>query len=85
MAIEERSSAKSGGAVAAGQPPEQNMQAARNALQETFVELKKTTWPTRTEANRLTAVVIGVILVLSLYMGLLDVVLSWIDKLFHLT
>ena len=84
MAIEERPAVK-GGIAMGTQPPEQNLQAARNTLQETLVELKKTTWPTRTEANRLTAVVIGVILVLSLYMGLLDAALSALDRLFKLT
>jgi preprotein translocase SecE subunit len=85
MAIEERPSAKGGSAMGTGPPPEQNLQVARNTLQETIVELKKTTWPTRAEANRLTAVVIGVILVLALYMGLLDAVLSSLDRIFQLT
>jgi preprotein translocase SecE subunit len=85
MAIEERPSAKGVTAMGTGQPPEQNLQVARNTLQETIVELKKTTWPTRAEANRLTAVVIGVILVLALYMGLLDAALSSLDRIFQLT
>jgi preprotein translocase SecE subunit len=85
MAIEERPSTKGVTSVGTGQPPEQNLKVARNTLQETIVELKKTTWPTRAEANRLTAVVIGVILVLALYMGLLDAALSSLDRIFQLT
>jgi len=85
MAIEERPSTKAVVASGSGQPPEQNLQAARNTLQETIVELKKTTWPTRSEANRLTVVVIGVILVLGLYMGLLDAALSTLDRILKLT
>ena len=85
MAIEERPSAKGGTAAGTAQPPEQNLQVARNTLQETIVELKKTTWPTRAEANRLTLVVIGVIVVLGLYMGLLDAALSMLDKALKLT
>ena len=85
MATDERAATKGGVPVTTGSPPEQNVQAARNTLKETIVELQKTTWPTRTEANRLTAVVIGVIIVLGLYMGLLDAALSSLDRVFKLT
>jgi preprotein translocase SecE subunit len=85
MAIEERSSTKGGAGMGTGPTPEPNVQATRNTLRETIVELQKTTWPTRAEANRLTAVVIGVIVALAIYMGLLDAVLSAMDRLFKLT
>jgi len=85
MAIEERPSAKGAAVTGTGQPPEQNLQVARNTLQETYVELKKTTWPTRLEANRLTAVVIAVIIALGIYMGLLDALLSSLDHVLNLT
>ena len=65
--------------------PDVTKQSLSLTLKETWEELKKTTWPTRQEANRLTAVVIGVIIVLGIYMGLLDVLLSKIDQLFNLT
>jgi preprotein translocase subunit SecE len=55
---------------------EPGLQKTRNTLMETWVELKKTTWPSKQEANRLTLVVIGVIVVLGIYMGLLDTLLS---------
>ena len=58
---------------------------ANNVLQETLVELKKTTWPTRQEANRLTLVVIGIIIALGIYMGGLDALFSQLDRLFKLT
>ena len=85
MAVEERTSAKGGAVVTSGPAPEQNVQVARNTLKETIVELQKTTWPTKAEANRLTAVVIGVIVVLGFYMGLLDAVLSSLDRILKLT
>jgi len=85
MAIEQRPSAKVGVPMTAAPPADQNVKSARNTLKETLVELQKTTWPTRAEANRLTAVVIGVIVALGLYMGLLDAALSSIDRIFKLT
>jgi preprotein translocase subunit SecE len=84
MAIEERSSAK-GAAMGTGTTSDQNVPSARNTLRETLVELQKTTWPTRAEANRLTMVVIGVIIALGIYMGLLDALFSAIDRMFNLT
>ena len=60
------------------------IQKGSNFLREVQAELKKTTWPTRNEANRLTAVVIAVIIVLGCYMGLLDYGLSWIVSTYSL-
>jgi preprotein translocase subunit SecE len=74
MAIEQKPPSKTG-SPAGGDPGPQR---ARNTLVETWVELKKTTWPSKQEANRLTMVVIGVIVVLGIYMGLLDTLLSFI-------
>jgi preprotein translocase subunit SecE len=48
------------------------MTPAPNFLNEVITELKKTTWPTRQEALRLTYVVIAVIIVLGVYMAILD-------------
>ena len=45
-------------------------------LQEVLMELSKTTWPTRPEALKLTYIVIGVIVVLGIYMGIMDVALG---------
>jgi preprotein translocase subunit SecE len=41
---------------------------------ETVSELKKVSWPTRREAIRLTWIVIGVILVMALILGGLDLI-----------
>jgi preprotein translocase subunit SecE len=53
-------------------------------LNEVIVELKKTTWPTPKEAWRLTTVVLGVLIVIGIYVGLIDFVLSWATKRFQL-
>ena len=39
-------------------------------------ELKKVTWPTRKETVRLTIVVIGISLIIGLYIGIIDVLLT---------
>jgi preprotein translocase subunit SecE len=51
---------------------------------EVIVELRKTTWPTPKEAWRLTSVVLGVILVVAVYIGTIDFVLSFLTKKFNL-
>ena len=45
-------------------------------LKEVQIELKKVTWPTRQQATRLTALVVGISLVVGLYVGMLDYVLT---------
>ncbi len=55
-----------------------NVQRTKNYLAETITELKKTTWPTKKEATKLTQVVVGVIVVLGFYMGILDAILSYV-------
>ena len=85
MAVERQAGPKAGGSgtpgvTGAGQSP----QRARNYLQEVLTELKKTTWPTKQEATRLTTVVIGVIIALGIYMGLLDWLLSTLVSKFSL-
>jgi len=39
-------------------------------------ELKKVTWPTRKETVRLTLVVIGISLIIGLYIGIIDILLT---------
>ena len=71
----------SGPSGPAGPTGAESLQRTTNFLQETIVELKKTTWPAKQEAWRLTAVVIGVIAALGVYMGTLDFVLTkLVDK-----
>ncbi len=54
---------------------------AKKFFQETWVELRwKTSWPTREELVRSTAVVIGTVFVIALYIGLLDVIIAGIIR-----
>ena len=39
-------------------------------------ELKKVTWPTRKETIRLTLVVIGISLIIGVYIGIIDILLT---------
>ncbi len=45
-------------------------------FRETRGELRKVTWPTRQESQRLTAIVLGVTAVMALFLGLLDFIFS---------
>lgn len=56
----------------------------RSFLHEVIAELKKTTWPTLEEAWRLTVVVLAVILILAIYIGLIDFVLTQLTTKFNL-
>jgi preprotein translocase subunit SecE len=59
-----------------GVTAEPSLEKTTNFLKEVQTELKKTTWPTRQEALKLTYVVIAVIVVLGIYMAGLDLILS---------
>jgi len=74
----------SGPSGPAGPTGAESLQRTTNFLQETVVELKKTTWPSKQEAWRLTAVVIGVIAALGVYMGTLDFVLTKVVDYFSI-
>ena len=39
-------------------------------------ELKKVTWPTKEQTLRLTVIVIGISLIIGLYIGIIDVLLT---------
>lgn len=82
MALNQQQKGKPGSPGGSGAPPD--LQRTRSIWQETLVELKKTTWPTKEEATRLTMVVLGVIITMSIYMGILDAVLSFIVNKFSL-
>jgi preprotein translocase subunit SecE len=43
-------------------------------------ELRHVNWPTRREATRLTAIVIGIALVLALFLGAFDYLFSFLMK-----
>ncbi|MDE2124959.1 MAG: preprotein translocase subunit SecE [Armatimonadetes bacterium] len=55
-----------------------------NFFAEVITELKKTTWPTRQAANRLTMEVLMVLLVVGIYMGTLDWLCTQIVNRFQL-
>lgn len=45
-------------------------------IRETRGELRKVTWPTREESQRLTAIVLVVTIAMSVFLGLLDFIFS---------
>lgn len=45
-------------------------------IRETRGELRKVTWPTRQESQRLTAIVLGVTAAMAVFLGLLDFIFS---------
>ncbi len=49
---------------------------------ETVGELKKVNWPTRQEATNLTTIVLIVIVAMSLFLGLLDILFTRLFALF---
>ncbi|MBP7999974.1 MAG: preprotein translocase subunit SecE [Chloroflexi bacterium] len=51
-------------------------EAVRRYFRETRGELRRVTWPTREESQRLTGVVIAVTIVFALFLGALDFVFS---------
>ncbi|MDN5780669.1 MAG: preprotein translocase subunit SecE [Luteimonas sp.] len=53
----------------------------RDFLSESRFELRKVVWPTRQEATRLTWVVAGVVVVISLIMAGFDAIVQWGIKL----
>jgi preprotein translocase subunit SecE len=51
---------------------------SREFLEESWSELKKVHFPSRKETQAATIVVIVGVVIVALYLGLVDVVLSWI-------
>jgi preprotein translocase subunit SecE len=51
---------------------------SREFLEECWAELKKVHWPSRKETQAATLVVIVGVMVVALYLGVVDFVLSWI-------
>jgi len=52
------------------------MPTSPNFATDVFDELKKVTWPTRSETIRLTIIVIIVSLMIGLYVGIIDILLA---------
>jgi len=80
MTVEQKRAVKADPAAAA----ETRTEPKSTFFTELWTELKKTTWPSKEEANRLTGVVLGVIVAVAIYMGTLDFLLSFIVKKFSL-
>ena len=53
-------------------------------FQESRQELRHVNWPTRSEAIRLTSIVIGIALGLALFLGLFDYIFTYLIKVFVL-
>jgi preprotein translocase subunit SecE len=53
-------------------------------VREVIVELKKTTWPTKTELINSTKVVIGLVVVVGIYLAIVDSALTAITRLANL-
>jgi preprotein translocase subunit SecE len=53
---------------------------SRDFLEECWAELKKVHWPSRKETQAATLVVIVGVVVVALYLGLVDFVLSWVIR-----
>jgi preprotein translocase subunit SecE len=51
---------------------------SREFLEECWAELKKVHWPSRKEAQAATVVVIIGVVIVALYLGVVDFVLSWV-------
>ena len=45
-------------------------------VRETRGEIRKVTWPTRQESQRLTAIVLGVTAIMAIFLGILDFMFS---------
>ncbi|WP_306582511.1 preprotein translocase subunit SecE [Dokdonella sp.] len=61
--------------------------ATRGYLSESQFELRKVVWPTRDQTLRITLATIVVVVILSLLLGLIDLILKWVifDHLLKLT
>jgi preprotein translocase subunit SecE len=57
------------------------VQRATRYVREVIVELKKTTWPTKTELINSTKVVLGTVFVVGFYLALVDWLLTGVSKL----
>jgi preprotein translocase subunit SecE len=53
---------------------------SREFLEECWAELKKVHWPSRKETQAATLVVIIGVVVVAVYLGLVDFVLSWVIR-----
>jgi preprotein translocase subunit SecE len=67
----------------AGKPPIRKTPSIgriRRFLNDVWIELKRCEWPTREQVVRSTMIVLGFIALMSVYIGALDAVLSWVTR-----
>lgn len=67
----------------AGKPPVRragSIVRIRRFLNDVWIELRRAEWPTREQVVRSTMIVLGFIALMSIYIGLLDMVLSWFTR-----
>lgn len=67
----------------AGKPPIRrtpSWERIRRFLNDVWIELKRCDWPTRDQVVRSTMIVIGFIVVTSAFIGVMDVLLSWVTR-----
>jgi len=50
-------------------------------FKEVRAELRKVTWPSRAETMRLSAIVIMVLVVMSIFMAVIDYIFAWLIRL----
>lgn len=71
----------------AGRPPIRrtpSFERIRRFLNDVWIELKRCEWPTREQIVRSTMIVLGFIAVMSVYIGALDGLLSWVTRALRL-
>jgi preprotein translocase subunit SecE len=71
----------------AGRPPLRrtpSFERIRRFLNDVWIELKRCEWPTREQIIRSTMIVLGFIAVMSVYIGALDALLSWVTRALRL-
>ncbi len=71
----------------AGKPPIRktpSLERIRRFLNDVWIELKRCEWPTREQIVRSTMIVLGFIALMSIYIGALDALLSWVTRALRL-
>jgi preprotein translocase subunit SecE len=77
---EPKRAAASSASLPAGPPADNVFTRALQFLREVKIELKKVTWPTRQQAMGSTLVVIVLVMIISLFLGLVDLGLSTVVR-----
>ncbi len=56
----------------------------REFLENSWKELKRTSWPSKREVQGTTLVVVVMVLIMAVYLGAVDAVFGWLSKTFLL-